>query len=61
MTIGYQFGHVGAHGAIIRAQVMALDAEHQAIIRDVWLLGTFGVVTGRRRVSSSRSWVRTSR
>lgn len=35
MTINYQFGDVDAHGATIRAQAMALEAEHQAIIRDV--------------------------
>ncbi|ORB10694.1 type VII secretion protein EsxI, partial [Mycobacterium noviomagense] len=33
MTINYQFGDVDAHGATIRAQAAALEAEHQAIIR----------------------------
>jgi uncharacterized protein YukE len=35
MTINYQFGDVDVHGQLIRAQAMALEAEHQAIIRDV--------------------------
>jgi uncharacterized protein YukE len=35
MTINYQFGDVDAHGATIRAQAMALEAEHQAIVGDV--------------------------
>ena len=41
MTINYQFGDVDAHGATIRAQAMALEAEHQAIIRDVLAAGDF--------------------
>ena len=35
MTINYQFGDVAAHGGVIRAQAAAMEAEHQAIIRDV--------------------------
>ena len=35
MSINYQFGDVDAHGATIRVQAMALQAEHQAILRDV--------------------------
>jgi hypothetical protein len=35
MTINHQFGEVDAHGATIRAQAMASEAEHQAIVRDV--------------------------
>ncbi len=30
MSIGYQFGDVDAHGATIRAQAAALEAEHRA-------------------------------
>ena len=41
MTINYQFGDVDAHGGIIRAQAMALEAEHQAIVRDVLAAGDF--------------------
>jgi uncharacterized protein YukE len=41
MTINYQFGDVDAHGATIRAQAMALEAEHQAIIRDALAAGDF--------------------
>jgi hypothetical protein len=29
MTINYQFGDVDAHGAIIRAQAAALEAEYR--------------------------------
>lgn len=29
MTINYQFGDVDAHGAMIRAQAAALEAEHE--------------------------------
>ena len=39
MTINYQFGDVDAHGALIRAQAASLEAEHQAIIRDVLAAG----------------------
>jgi hypothetical protein len=35
MTTNYQFGDADAHGATIRAQAMALEAEHQTIVRDV--------------------------
>ena len=35
MSINYQFGDVDAHGATIRAQAASLEAEHQAIVRDV--------------------------
>ena len=41
MTINYQFGDVDAHGATIRAQAAALEAEHQAIVRDVLAAGDF--------------------
>jgi hypothetical protein len=35
MTINCQFGNVDADGAAIRARAASLDAEHQAIVRDV--------------------------
>ncbi|WP_179475226.1 WXG100 family type VII secretion target [Mycolicibacterium vinylchloridicum] len=35
MSINYVFGDIDAHGAVIKAQAAALEAEHQAIIRDV--------------------------
>lgn len=41
MTINYQFGDVNAHGALIKAQAASLEAEHQAIIRDVLAAGAF--------------------
>ncbi|GLV09180.1 MULTISPECIES: WXG100 family type VII secretion target [Mycobacterium] len=41
MTINYQFGDVDAHGALIRGQAATLQAEHQAIIRDVLAAGDF--------------------
>ncbi|CMO26381.1 type VII secretion system ESX-5 protein EsxL [Mycobacterium tuberculosis] len=41
MTINYQFGDVDAHGAMIRAQAASLEAEHQAIIRDVLTASEF--------------------
>ncbi len=41
MTINYQFGDVDAHGATIRARAAALEAGHQAIIRDVLAAGDF--------------------
>jgi uncharacterized protein YukE len=41
MTINYHFGDVDSHGATIRAQAAALEAEHQAIIRDVLAAGDF--------------------
>jgi uncharacterized protein YukE len=41
MTINYQFGDVASHGALIRAQAAAMEAEHQAIIRDVLAAGDF--------------------
>ncbi len=41
MSINYQFGDVDAHGALIRAQAAALEAEHQAIIHDVLVAGDF--------------------
>lgn len=53
MTINCQFGDVDADGALIRAQAAALQAEHQAIIRDVLAAGEFGAVPGRRPVNSS--------
>jgi hypothetical protein len=39
MTINYQFGDVVARGATIRAQAASLEAEHQAIVRDVLAAG----------------------
>ncbi|WP_375485466.1 WXG100 family type VII secretion target [uncultured Mycobacterium sp.] len=41
MTINYQFGDVDAHGALIRAQALAMEAEHQAIVCDVLAAGDF--------------------
>lgn len=41
MSINYQFGDVDAHGALIRAQAAALEAEHQAIVHDVLAAGDF--------------------
>ncbi|MBY0440811.1 MAG: WXG100 family type VII secretion target [Mycobacteriaceae bacterium] len=41
MSINYQFGDVDAHGAMIRAQAAALEAEHQAIVKDVITAGDF--------------------
>jgi uncharacterized protein YukE len=41
MSISYEFGDVDAHGATIRAQAAALEAEHQSIIRDVLAAGDF--------------------
>ncbi len=41
MTINYHFGDVDTHGATIRAQAVSLEAEHQAIIRDVLAAGDF--------------------
>ena len=41
MAINYQFGDVDCHGALIRAQATVLEAEHQAIIRDVLAAGDF--------------------
>lgn len=62
MSINYQFGDVDAHGALIRAQAASLEAEHQAIIRDVLAAGDFGAVRVRWPAkSSSPSWAATSR
>jgi hypothetical protein len=41
MPINYQFGNVDSNGAPVRAQAKALDAEHQAIVRDVLTAGDF--------------------
>ncbi len=41
MSISYQFGDVDAHGAMIRSQAASLEAEHQAIVRDVLAAGDF--------------------
>lgn len=41
MSINYQFGDVDAHGALVRAQAGALEAEHQAIVSDVLAAGDF--------------------
>jgi hypothetical protein len=35
VSIDYQFGDVDARGALIRAQAASLEAEHEAIVRDV--------------------------
>ena len=40
MTINYQFGDVDTHGAPIRARAASLEAEHQAIVRDVLAAGS---------------------
>jgi hypothetical protein len=40
MTIDYQFGDIDVHGAQIRAPATSLEAQHQAIIRDVLAAGT---------------------
>lgn len=62
MTINYQFGDVDTHGALIRAQAASLEAEHQAIIRDVLAAGDFGAARDRRPASSSSPrWAATSR
>jgi hypothetical protein len=62
MTINYQFGDVDAHGALIRAQAASLEAEHQAIVRDVLAAGDYwGAPVRWRARSSSPSWVATSR
>jgi hypothetical protein len=47
MTINYQFGDVDAHGALIRAQAASLEAEHQAIVRDVLACQEFITQLGR--------------
>jgi hypothetical protein len=41
MTINYQSGDVDAHGATIRAEAAYLEAEHQAVVRDVLAAGGF--------------------
>ncbi|AJK81835.1 type VII secretion protein EsxI [Mycobacterium avium subsp. paratuberculosis] len=41
MLHGVRDGLVDAHGALIRAQAASLEAEHQAIIRDVLAAGDF--------------------
>jgi Proteins of 100 residues with WXG len=41
MTINDRFGDGDAHGATIRAQPTALEAQHQAILRDVLAAGDF--------------------
>jgi uncharacterized protein YukE len=41
VTISYQFGDVDAHGATVRSQAVAPEAEHQAIVRDVPAAGDF--------------------
>ncbi|MCV7166529.1 hypothetical protein [Mycobacterium stomatepiae] len=54
MSINYQFGDVDAHGALIRAQAASLEAEHQAIVRDV-------LAAGDRSITSSEMWTRMAR
>jgi hypothetical protein len=41
VTVTYQSGNVDAHGATIRAQALALEAEHQPLVRDVLAAGDF--------------------
>ncbi|OBH08331.1 type VII secretion protein EsxN [Mycobacterium sp. E1747] len=41
MGTNYQFCDVAAHGALIRAQVASLQAEHEPIVRDVLAAGDF--------------------
>ncbi|CKM54784.1 putative esat-6 like protein [Mycobacterium tuberculosis] len=63
MTINYQFGDVDAHGAMIRAQAGLLEAEHQAIVRDVLAAGDFWGGAGSVGLprGSLPSWAVTSR
>ena len=62
MSINYQFGDVDAHGATIRERAASLEAEHQAIVRDVLAPATFGAARVRWPArSSSPSWAATSR
>lgn len=35
MTINYQYADVDAHGALLQAQAGQLEAEHQAILKDL--------------------------
>jgi hypothetical protein len=53
MTINYQFADVDAHGALIRAQAASLEAEHQAIVRDVLAAGDYWGAPVRWRARSS--------
>lgn len=41
MAINYHFGDVDAHGALLRTQATSLEAEHQAIVRDVLAASDF--------------------
>jgi hypothetical protein len=41
MTIAYQFGNVGAHGALIRAWTASLGAERHAIVDGARAAGDF--------------------
>jgi hypothetical protein len=52
VSIDYQFGDVDARGALIRAQAASLEAEHEAIVRDVLAAGTFGAAPVRWPASS---------
>lgn len=46
MSINYNFADVDTHGATIKAQAASLEAEHQAIVRDVMAAGDFWGGTG---------------
>lgn len=35
MTIGYQYSDVEGHGSLLEAQAGQLEAEHQAILKDL--------------------------
>ena len=50
MTINYQFGDADAQGATICAQAASLEAEHQAIVRDVLAAGDFWGGAGSARL-----------
>jgi hypothetical protein len=62
MTIDYQSGDVGAHGATIRARAASLEAGYQAIVREVLVAADFWDTPdlGLAR-SSSPSWAATPR
>jgi hypothetical protein len=60
VTINYEFGFVNAHGATIRAQPAALEAEHQAIIRDVLAASDSRGVAGSTACNAHGSKVQTA-
>lgn len=41
MAIGYHYADVEGHGALLKGQAGALEAEHQAIIRDMTAAADF--------------------